>query len=294
MVFNFVDSVKGNEYLSSTIPGLLDIMDIPYTGAGLLGLALTFNKFLTKKLFAQVGVPVPNFQLFTTPNDVLDPNMRFPLISKLNEIHGGVEMTIDSVSENEKHLRERIKFLTSTYNQHVLVEEFIVGREIIVFMLEGLNKKIYMAEKIFNKPNDKYVFSTFEDQWGDVSENKSEWPYTYEKYDDPLLKETVKKAFEVARMEGYAKFDLRMDQSGRYFFIDANANCAFGPKEANTGMGWVIQDLYGIQFTDILKRLIFNTLFDDQIPNGTNGNSGTSGINSNGAEIKVPELQHPL
>lgn len=280
MVFNLVDSVKGNEYLSSTIPGLLDIMDIPYTGAGLLGLALAFNKFLTKKLFAQVSVPVPNFQLFTSPNDVLDPNMRFPLISKLNEIHGGVEMTIESVSENEKHLRERIKFLTSTYNQHVLVEEFIVGREIIVFMLEGLNKKIYMAEKIFNKPNEKYIFSTFEDQWGGVSDHKNEWPYTYEKYDDPILKEITKKAFEVSRMEGYGKFDFRMDQSGRYFCIDANANCAFGPKEANTGMGWVIQDLYGIQFTDILKRLVYNTLFDD--PPQSNGSNENGNGKKNG------------
>lgn len=278
MVFNLVDSVKGNEYLSSTIPGLLDTMDIPYTGAGLLGLALTFNKFLVKKLFVQVGVPVPNFQLFTTPNDVMDPNLRFPLISKLNEIHGAVEITNDAVSENEKHLRERIKFLINTYNQHVLVEEFIVGREITSYVLEGMNTKIYMSEKKFNKPTDKFIFSTFEDQWMDSSDDKTKWPYTYEKYDDPLLKELTKKAFEVARMADYGKFDIRMDQSGRYFFIDANANPAFGPKETNTSMGWTIQDLYGIAFTDIIKRLIYNTLFSNNGENG-NGNSNGNGTN---------------
>lgn len=130
MVFNMVDSIKGNEYLSSTIPGILDMMDLPYTGAGILGLALSYNKFLVKKLFSQVGIPVPNFQLFNSPNDTIESHLRFPLISKLNEIHGGVEINEDAVSENEKHLRERIKYLMDTYDQQVLVEEYIVGREI--------------------------------------------------------------------------------------------------------------------------------------------------------------------
>lgn len=264
VVFNLVDSVKGNEYLSSTIPGILDMLDIPYTGAGLLGLALTYNKTLVKKLFSLVGVPVPNSQLFTTPNDVIDPNLRFPLISKLNEIHGAVEITKDAISENEKHLRERLKFLIGTYNQHVVVEEFIAGREITSYVLEGMNTKVYMAEKKFNKPTENYVFSTFEDQWEEATEDKTTWPYAYEKYEDPQLKELTKKAFDIARMADYAKFDVRMDQSGRYFFIDANANPAFGPKESNTSMGWIVQDLYGVPFTDILKRLILNTLYSGE------------------------------
>ena len=261
MVFYLVDSVKGNEYLSSTIPGLLDMLDVPYTGAGLLGLALTYNKFLVKKLFSQVGVPVPNFQLFSTPNDILDPNLRFPLISKLNEIHGAVEINQNAVSENEKDLRERIKYLINTYDQAVLVEEFIVGREIVSYLLEGLNTKIYTAEKVFNKPDDKYVFATFQDQWGEYSNDQSTWPYIYQKYDDQMLKDLTRKAFDVTRMADYGKFDIRMDQSGRYFFIDANANPSFGPKELYTSMGLIIQEQYGVPFTDILKRLVNNTLY---------------------------------
>jgi D-alanine-D-alanine ligase len=263
MVFNLVDSVKGNEYLSSTIPGLLDIMDTSYTGAGILGLALTYNKFLVKKLFSQVGVPVPNFQLFTTANDVLDPTLRFPLISKLNEIHGAVEINENAVSENEKDLRERIKFLINTYEQQVLVEEFIVGREITCYQLEGLNRKIYLGEKVFNKPNQKFVFTTFNDQWINNPEDRSQWPYVYQKYEDQGLKDLVRKAFEVTRMADYGKFDVRMDQSGRYFFVDANANPVFGPKESFSAMGLIISELYGVPFTDIIKRLVNNTLYMD-------------------------------
>lgn len=255
MVLNLVDSIKGNEYLSSIIPAVLELLEIPYTGSGILGKSLDCNKFLTKKLLQQNGVPVPNHQLFATPYDPLDSDLRFPLISKLNEVHGAVEITKEAVSENEKHLRERLKFLIKTYNQAVLVEEFIVGREITGFLFEGLNKKVYLAEKVFDKPGERYVFVTFEDQWLGVES------FSYEKYNHPLLREYVREAFEINRMGDYGKFDIRLDASGRYFFIDVNHNPVFGPKEADCAMAYIL-DLYGISFSEILKRLLLNTMRD--------------------------------
>ena len=62
-------------------------------------------------------------------------------------------------------------------------------------------------------------------------------------------------------MYDYGKFDIRLDQSGRYFFIDTNCNPAFGPKELEVAFS-VILDLYGISFDRILKRLIQNTVRD--------------------------------
>ena len=257
MVINLVDSVKGDESLASSIPGVLELLDVPYTGADILGLSLDTNKFLIKKLFQQNGVPVPHYQLINAPGDYLDPTLRFPLISKLNAIHGAVEITQEAVSENEKQLRERLKFLIQTYKQPVLIEEFIAGREITAILLEGANKKVYLAEKVFINKDDKYLFTTFEDQW--ISKGSSVFRYT--KFDDPLLKEYIKKAFDVSKMYDYGKFDVRLDQSGRYFFIDSNCNPAFGPKELDDALA-VILDMYGISFTEILKRLLLNTMRD--------------------------------
>ncbi|OGM21908.1 hypothetical protein A2714_04595 [Candidatus Woesebacteria bacterium RIFCSPHIGHO2_01_FULL_38_9] len=259
LVINLVDSVKGVESLSSSIPGVLELLDVPYTGADILGLSLGYNKFLVKKLLQQNGIPIPNYQLFNTPSDFIDSTLRYPLISKLNEIHGAVEITKDAVSETEKHLIERLKFLIGTYKQPVLVEEFIVGREITAILLEGLNKKVYLAEKIFNKPDEKYIFATFEDQWVEGHEDA----YAYARYEDPILKEYVKKAFDFTKMYDYGKFDVRLDQSGRYFFIDANCNPSFGPKEADAAISTIL-DLYGISFPEILKRLLLNTMRDSQ------------------------------
>jgi D-alanine-D-alanine ligase len=255
MVFNMIGSIKGNEYLSAAVPAILELLEIPYTGAGILGESLSYNKFLVKKLLQQNGVPVPFYQLMNTPSDPLDPTLRYPLISKLNEIHGAVEITKNSVSEDEKHLRERIRFLVSTYKQPVLVEEYIVGREVTAILLEGLNKKVYLAEKVFSASDDKYVFGTFESQWLDVEKSA----YIYQKYIDSVLKEYVRRAFEITKMTDYGKFDIRIDQSGRYFFIDCNSNPAFGPKESDCALANIL-DLYEIGFTEVLKRLIVNTL----------------------------------
>ena len=257
MVINLVDSVKGDESLASAIPRVFELLDIPYTGADILGLSLDTNKFLVKKLLQQNGVPVPYFQLFNSPENPLDPTIRFPLISKLNAIHGSVEITRDAVSENEKQLRKRLRYLIRTYKQPVLVEEFISGRELTAIVLQDKKKSVYLAEKIFTHPERKYMFLTFEDQW--LSEPNA--AFHYKKYADPLLKEYLKKAFDVAKMAGYAKFDIRLDQSGRYYFIDTNCNPALGPKELDMALS-VILDLYGVSFYEILKKIILNTMRD--------------------------------
>ncbi len=254
MVLNLADSIKGEESLASAIPGILETLGVRYTGADILGLSLDHNKFIIKKLLEQNGIPIPRFQLFNKASDSLMSTMRFPLISKLNEIHGSVEITKDAISENEKHLRNRLKFLIKTYHQPVLVEEFIVGREITALILESLNKKVYLAERIFHT-KDKFAIASFAAQWKDKKSKMSH----YEKYSDPILTEYVKKAFDIVDMSDYGKFDIRVDGSGRYYFIDSNANPYFGPIEIQGDISLVLK-MYGISFTEIIKKIIQNTM----------------------------------
>lgn len=253
IVFNLVDSIRGLEDLAPVIPATLELLNIPYTGSGIMGLAINVNKFFTKTLLIQNGVPVPHFQLFRSSSDPLDYQLRFPLIVKLNEIHGSVEISEDSVVENEKDLRKKIEQLIKLYKQPVLVEEFIVGRELTVLIFEGMNKKIYSGERVFLNGG-KYKIVSFDAAWG--KEDK----YTYKRFPlDENLKSYIKTAFEVLKMDDYARFDIRMDEAGRYYFIDANANPALGPSESECAFGTLL-DLYNVDFDDVLQRLIINTL----------------------------------
>ena len=257
MLLNLVDSVNGKENLAAAIPGVLELLDIPYTGADMLGMALDTNKFFIKELLQRNGIPVPIFQLFTSADDYLDPTLRFPVISKLNAIHGSVEITSEAVSENEKQLRKRLRKLIRTYDQPVLVEEFVGRRELTAILLEGSRKKVYLAEKIFRNTEGPYLFLSFEDQWLTDMESA----FYYQPYRDPVLSEMVRKAFDVAHMGDYGKFDVRLDEAGRYYFIDSNCNPAMGPKEQDVAIGKIL-DLYGVSFYEVLKRLVLNTVRD--------------------------------
>lgn len=253
-VLNLVDSVAGKEHLSAAIPAALELLNIPYIGTGMLGLAINSNKFLTKKLLEQAGVPLPRYQLFTNSNEPIDTHLKFPLISKLNEVHGSVEIDQSAVSENEAHLRARLKKLFNTYKQPVLVEEFIVGRELTTYVLEGAIRKVYIGEKLFPDTGEKYKMATFDTVWHGVNE------YTYGRVENNGALETyVRQAFEALKMDDYAKFDVRLDESGRYYFIDCNANPAFGVECA---VGNVL-NLYGIGFDEIIRRLIINVHKDE-------------------------------
>jgi D-alanine-D-alanine ligase len=256
VIINMVDTVKGSDYQSSLIPSLLEFLEIPYVGSDALSFSISTNKYLVSELFKTNGIPVPNSQYFGSANDFLNPQLRFPLISKLNETHGSIELSQDSISENEKHLRDRIKYLTSTYNESVIVEEFIVGREVSAVLLEGLNKKVYLGEKVFPQSDDKYQLITFDYKWF----SQTEQAVKVQKYDDDVLREYVKKAFSVIGMFDYGKFDIKIDSSGRYYFIDANPNTFLGPG----GTMREILDLYGISFEETLKRLLINTVRDWQ------------------------------
>src|SRR3989344_3524782 len=84
MANNLVTTVKGYDYLGATVPATLELLEIPYTGANILGFSLGCNKYLIYALLSQHGIPVPRFQLLTTPRTPIDPSLRYPLILKLN------------------------------------------------------------------------------------------------------------------------------------------------------------------------------------------------------------------
>lgn len=254
LIINLVDSVRGKEHLAATIPALCELLEIPYTGSGTLGMAMSYNKFLVNMLLSQAGIPVPKSQLFHTHNDFIDPTLKYPLICKLNEIHGSLEISLDAIAINERQLRDRVKYLTEIYKQPVLAQEFIVGKEVAVFVVEGSNRKVYSVEKVFH--DDKNIFQLVSfDNWQDTGWNN----YHLEKYYDENIKNIVKKAYDLMKYSDYAKFDIRIDSSGRYYIIDANDNPALGPKEADFEFGYCL-DLYGVSFETGLKRLLSHAM----------------------------------
>jgi D-alanine-D-alanine ligase len=259
LALNLVTTVKGYDYLGATVPSTLELLEIPYTGASILGFAIGSNKHLIYTLLSAHGITVPPFQLMTSIRTPLDPTLKFPLILKLNEEHSNVEITHDSVVENEKELRKRLKYLLHKYEQDVLVSEFIDGREFASFIFQAYNKKVYTVERQIHMRDNKttHEFLDYDLCWGDDANNPNHLKYV--KYKDSLLDSLVKKAYSITKMASYGKFDIRMDQFGKYYFIDANVNCHFGPDPKVCEMTDTLSN-YGVPFKLLLKRLLQNTM----------------------------------
>ncbi len=257
MAINLVDSVRGESTLGSSIPGVLEVLHIPYTGAGTLGWALGTNKFLMYQLLQSNGIPVPTHQLVSSSSDMIDPELRYPLFPKLNYEHSSIGIAEDSICKNERELRAKLRDLFTTYKQPVLIDEFIAGIEVTAAVLDGLNTKVYAVQRKVGDGIEDVV--TFDKNWRD-------WlSMSYVKYEDPVLKNYVKQAFEILKMSDYARIDIRIDAAGRYYFIDPNVNPFFGPPTETHATFSMILDMYGVRFEETLKRMFINTLQDAKL-----------------------------
>ncbi len=255
MVLNLVDSVRGQSNLGSSIIGLLEILHIPYTGAGNLGWSIGTNKFLMYQLLKSNGVPVPNHQLMISPSDMVDPNLRYPLFPKLNIEHSSIGISDNNICENERQLRTKVKELMEKFKQPILVDEFIAGIEVTSSVLESINTKAYSVQRktLGETKEDIMTFDKKWKKWGNI---------VYEKYESEKVRDIVKKTFDVLKMSDYARIDLRIDASNRIYVIDPNANPFFGPPKETHATYSIILDMYGIDFTETLKRIFINTIKD--------------------------------
>ncbi len=255
MALNLVDSVRGQITLGSSIPGVFEILHIPYTGAGALGFSLGCNKFLMYQLMQAEGIPVPVHQLLTAPGDMIDPALRYPLFPKLNLEHSSVGIDENNVCENERQLRAKVRDLMAKFHQPVLVDEFIAGIEVTASVLDGINTKVYAVQRSTGGDT-KNDIVTFDKKW------QSWLGMSYTKYEDPKLRTLTKQAFDVLKMSDYGRIDIRVDAAGRYYFIDPNANPFFGPAKETHATYSIILDMYGVDFPEVLKRIFLNTAAD--------------------------------
>lgn len=120
------------------IPALLEMLRIPYTGSRVLTLALCLDKAMTKRVLAYHQLPTPPFQSFERLNEELDPDMQFPLFVKPSREGTGMGISAESIVHNEDELRRQLRRLFEKYDQPVLAERFIDGREVTVGVVGNL------------------------------------------------------------------------------------------------------------------------------------------------------------
>ncbi len=253
MVVNLVDTLRGKDKLQTSVPAALELSNVPYTGAEMDGMVIGNNRNLFKHLLQSYNLSTPAFQYIRRVGTAVDENLGLPLIIKLNESGGSVGIDNNAVQESFKDAQRKVDKMIETYKMPVLVEKFIDGGEITAIVFDdGTKNHVFLGEKVFKlKPDGKHNFTSFESY--DDAES-----YKYKKVDEDVaarLSPLVVRAFNGLLNKDYAKFDIRVDEKGTFFFTDCNPNTAFGPDK---GLPFTeVANLHGISFQQILGSLLY-------------------------------------
>jgi len=123
--------LHGNIGENGTIQGFLDALGIIYTGSGPLSSAICMDKNISKIIAKNNGIMTPKWKLCDTVID--DAKMNYPVIVKPNGQGSTVGLRI---AHNESELKPALEYAFN-YDNSVLVEEYIKGRELTVMLIDG-------------------------------------------------------------------------------------------------------------------------------------------------------------
>ncbi len=162
--FNMSESHFGDGR-EAQIPALLEMLRIPYTGSQVLTLALALDKPMTKRILRYHGLSTPEFQVFERADEPISPDLidehgslRFPLFVKPSREGTSIGVTGESIVRNVAELRERLAQWIARYQEPILCEHYIAGREVMVGMLGNVPPA---GEKRFNEHDlDRDLFET--------------------------------------------------------------------------------------------------------------------------------------
>lgn len=120
------------------VPAMLEMLRIPYTGSKVLNLSLSLDKPMTKRVLTYHDLPTPPFQVFEREDELLSPDMIFPMFVKPSREGTGMGVSANSIVRDETELREQVAHVLKRYRQPALVEHYIEGREVTIGLVGNL------------------------------------------------------------------------------------------------------------------------------------------------------------
>jgi D-alanine-D-alanine ligase len=253
LVFNICEGLRGLGR-EAQVPAILDVYEIPYTFSDPSVLCLSLDKALTKTVLRAAGLPTPDWHVVRRLADVDRCNLRFPLIAK--PLAEGTGKGINAASKilDRQALRRVCERLLTKYEQPVLVEHFLPGREFTVGLI-GTEK-------------DAQAIGTLEIKLRNVAEpdmysyvNKEE---SDDRCDINLVSATDDEAVATAEQISLAawqviggcdagRIDLRCDADGRPQLIEINPLAGLHPTHSDLPELWSAS---GYEYVDLIGRIV--------------------------------------
>jgi D-alanine-D-alanine ligase len=230
IVFNLLEAFAGVTTFDQNVVSYLELLHLPYTGCNPRGLILARDKALSKKLLAYHRVPVPDFTVVPLGRRTKLPRkLGYPLIVKSVFFESSTGISQASVVENDEQLARRVTFIHESLGTAAIVEQFIDGRELYVGVLGNERLDVF--------PVWEMSFAGMADNRWKIATERVKWSTRYQKkhgimtdaavLDDATvarIANIAKRTYRALDLSGYARIDIRLDEHGHPFVLEANPN----------------------------------------------------------------------
>jgi D-alanine-D-alanine ligase len=259
IAFNLLEGFDDIAIFDQNVVSHLELLKLPYTGCNPRGLLLARDKSLSKKLLAYHRIAVPEFEVFRIGRPIRRPKrLRFPLIVKSLTQESSIGISQASVVDNEDKLKERVAFIHQSIRTAAIAEQYIEGRELYVGIVGNQVLQSFPVWELFftNMPPEARRIATDRVKWSAKYQKK----YGIESgpardLSDPLsdrIHHVCKRAYRALEMSGYARIDLRLDDAGRVWVLEANPN----PQIARGEDFAASAEKAGIGYDALLQRIV--------------------------------------
>lgn len=190
------------------IQATFDLLGIKYTGTDSFSSALSMNKAISKQLFRMYGVNTPESKVLTDIEEDYRPD--FPCVVKV--CNGGSSVGVYIVN-NEDEYRTALKE-ASAFNDKIIVEKYIKGREFTCCVIEGKALPIVEIAPVsgfYDYKNKYQAGAAVETCPADVSEELTR-----------KIQEMAVKAYNALEIKTYARMDFIVDENEEVFCLEAN------------------------------------------------------------------------
>lgn len=232
-------ALHGGRGEDGTLQTLLEMVGVPYTGSGRLGSAMAMDKDISKRLFRAAGVQTADWVMAPAARSLVDRDFGWPVVVKPSKQGSTVGLT---VVKNGKDYDAAVT-LAGQYDDEVMIERFVPGRELTVGVLEGRalavgeiipRHEIFDYECKYTPGMSQEIFPA--DLAPDLSAECGRLG---------LL------GHEALKLGGYSRVDFRLTPAGELFCLEVNTL----PGMTATSLLPQAARAVGIEFPELCERI---------------------------------------
>jgi D-alanine-D-alanine ligase len=257
IVFNWCEEVPGIPRSSWMVAQELERRGFTYTGADYPALVLSQDKRQVQQRLKDACIPTPVWKIVYSAS--ADDWNLFPAIVKPAFEHCSTGIVRESVVQSRAELIRRVGQVIDQYQQPVLVEEFIDGREFHVGVIGNGNLQMLPPAEIdfsaFTDIHDRLcTYETNFDQNSLAYQSVSvRLPIDFTPEELSCMERAVLGAYRAIDCRDYARMDLRM-RDGIFYILDVNPNADISPDTSLIKAAEMVGYPYG-RFGSLLVNL---------------------------------------